>query len=126
MRYATSRRGLYRSRKGVIMGVCRGFAEYFDFSVFWIRAIALALLLFTGIWPVAVLYVLAGLLMKPEPVVPFESDADREFYESYTSSRSMALGRVKRKFENLDRRLRRMEDVVTSRDFDWERRMAKD
>lgn len=126
MRYATSRRGLYRSRSGVIMGVCKGFAEYFDFSVFWIRAICLALLLFTGIWPVAVLYVLAGLLLKPEPVVPFASDADREFYDSYTSSRSMALGRVKRKFENLDRRLRRMEDVVTSRDFDWERRMAKD
>ncbi|MBP1742726.1 MAG: pspC [Deltaproteobacteria bacterium] len=33
--------GLYRSRKGAILGVCRGIAEYFDFSVFWTRAIAI-------------------------------------------------------------------------------------
>ena len=35
-----SRRGLYRSRNGVLLGVCRGIADYFDFSVFWIRATA--------------------------------------------------------------------------------------
>ncbi|MCJ7776670.1 MAG: PspC domain-containing protein, partial [Desulfobulbaceae bacterium] len=31
--------GLYRSRNGIILGVCRGVAEYFDFSVFWARTI---------------------------------------------------------------------------------------
>ena len=30
-------RGLYRSRNGVILGVCRGIADYFDLSAFWIR-----------------------------------------------------------------------------------------
>lgn len=119
-----NRQGLYRSRSGMVMGVCKGLAEYFGFSVTWIRIIAVLLLLFTGLWPVVVLYVLAGLLMKPEPAVPFASDADREFYESYAGSRSMALGRLKRKFEHLDRRIRRMEDVVTSRDYEWERRMS--
>ncbi|HHP7233096.1 MAG TPA: PspC domain-containing protein, partial [Desulfobacterales bacterium] len=33
-------RGLYRSRNGVILGVCRGIADHFDFSVFWIRLFA--------------------------------------------------------------------------------------
>ena len=37
--------GLYRSRDGVILGVIRGLAEYFDFSVFWARVIAVVLLL---------------------------------------------------------------------------------
>lgn len=118
------RSGLYRARNGVIMGVCKGFANYFDFNVGWIRFLAVLLFLFTGFWPVVVLYVLAGLLMKPEPAVPFANDADREFYDSYASSRAMAVGRLKRKFENLDRRIRRMEDVVTSSDYDWERRMS--
>ena len=36
-------RGCYRSREGVIFGVLRGIAEYFDFSVFWIRAGALCI-----------------------------------------------------------------------------------
>ena len=34
--------GLYRSRNGAILGVCRGLAEYFDFSVFWARAISIS------------------------------------------------------------------------------------
>ncbi len=126
MNYHLPRRGLYRSRNGVIMGVCKGFAEYFDLNVFWVRVIAVVLLVFTGLWPMAALYLLAGLLMKPAPVLPFGGEADREFYESYTGSRSMALGRLKRKFEHLDRRIRRMEDVVTSRDYQWERRMSRD
>lgn len=119
-----NRQGLYRSRSGVIMGVCKGLAQYFDFSVTWIRLIAVALLLFTGFWPIVLLYLLAGLLMKPEPAIPFAGDADREFYDSYAGSRAMALSRLKRKFENLDRRIRRMEDVVTSPDYDWKRRMS--
>ncbi len=121
---ATTQGGLYRARDGVIMGVCKGLANYFDLKVFWIRVIAAILLLSTGLWPVGALYVIIGLLMKPEPVVPFGNDADREFYDSYVGSRPMAVSRLKRKFEHLDRRLRRMEDVVTSKDFDWERRFA--
>ena len=46
-----SGRGLYRSRNGIIFGVCRGLAEYFDFSVFWVRMIAVILLFVTGLWP---------------------------------------------------------------------------
>jgi len=62
--------GVYRSRNGIILGVCRGIAEYFDFSVFWVRTITLLAFLFSGFWPVAVLYFVAALLMKPEPVHP--------------------------------------------------------
>ena len=118
-----SRKGLYRSRNGAILGVCRGIAEYFDFSVFWARAIALILLFATGIWPVVGLYILAALLMKPEPVIPIETEAEREFYDSYTHSRQGAAQRLKRRYENLERRIRRMEHIVTTPEFDWEKRL---
>lgn len=117
------RRGLYRSRRGIILGVCKGVAEYLDVSVFWTRAIAIGLLIFTAVWPIVCLYILAALLMKPEPVLPLETESDREFYNSYTSSRTMALHRLKRTFDSLDRRLRRMESIVTAREYDWERRL---
>jgi phage shock protein C len=115
--------GLYRSRHGVILGVCRGIAKYFDFSVFWTRTIAVALLLLTWFWPVLILYFAAALLMKPEPVVPINSDEEQEFYDSYLHSRKAAIDRLKRRYENLERRIRRMEHGVTSREFDWERRL---
>lgn len=118
-----SGRGLYRARDGMIFGVCKGIADYLDFSVFWARMIAVGALFFSGLWPILGLYVVAALLMKPEPVLPLTSEADEEFYRSYTSSRRMALHRLKRTFDNLDRRIRRMEAIVTDREYDWERRL---
>lgn len=119
------RGGLYRSRNGIILGVCRGIAEYFDFSVFWARVITLVLLFFTGFWPILVLYFVAALLMKPEPVIPIETEEEQEFYDSYLHSHRGAADRLKRRYENLERRIRRMEDHVTSREFDWRNRLNR-
>ena len=120
-----SRGGVYRSRDGVIFGVCRGVAEQFDFSVFWARAIAIVFLLVSGFWPAIGLYLIATLLMKPAPVVPLKTEAEQEFYDSYTHSRRMAARRLKRRFENLERRLQRMEHIVTTREFDWDSKLQE-
>ena len=114
--------GLYRSRTGLIVGVCKGVAQYFDFSVFWMRAIAVVLLIVSGIWPMLIVYVVAALLMKPEPVLPLETEEEQDFYNAYTTSRSMALRRLKRIYDHLDRRIQRLESTVTTREYDWERR----
>ena len=117
------RGGLYRSRKGLVLGVCRGIAEYFDFSVFWARVIVLVLLFVSGFWPLIALYFVAALLMKPEPAITIESEDEQEFYDSYMYSKKGAVDRVKRRYENLERRIRRMEDTVTTREYDWDRRL---
>jgi phage shock protein C len=117
------RRGIYRSRHGAIFGVCRGLAEHFDFSVFWVRFMAVLLLLVSGLWPAMILYILAALVMKPEPALPISSLDEGRFYDDYTSSRHEAAQRLKRRYEGLEKRIRRMEDVVTSREYDWERRL---
>ena len=118
-----SQKGLYRSRNGAIFGVCRGIAEYFDFSVFWTRTIVVLLVFMTGLWPLTAIYLLAALLMKPEPVIAIESEGEREFYDSYASSRHRAAQRLKRRYDNLERRIRRMEHAVTSKEFNWEKRL---
>ena len=117
------RGGLYRSRQGIILGVCRGIAEYFNFSIFWTRAIVLALLFLSGFWPILGLYFLAALLMKPEPVVTIHTEEEREFYDSYVHSRKGAADRIKRRYANLERRIQRLENTVTAPEFDWERRL---
>ena len=116
---------LYRSRNGIILGVCRGIAEYFNFSVFWTRAIFFLLFLFTGFWPIAAIYIIAALLMKPEPAISPEFNGEKDFYDSYVQSRKSSIGRLKRRYENLERRIQRMEHVVTSREFDWEHRLNR-
>jgi phage shock protein C len=116
-------KGIYRSRQGAIFGVCRGLAEHFDFSVFWVRLIALVALILSGLWPAMILYILAALVMKPQPVMPISSPEEKHFYDRYTASRHDAAEGLKRRYQDLDDRIRRMEDVVTSREYDWERRL---
>ena len=116
---------LYRSRYGMVLGVCKGIADYYELPVFWIRAGVVFFLVTTGFWPVGLAYFITALVLKPEPVVPFGSESDNEFYGSYTNSRSMALHRLKKKFDQLQNRIHRMEDVVTSREFEWDMKMGK-
>jgi len=115
----SSSQGIYRSRKGIFMGVCKGLAQHLNFSVFWTRMIFILLFLFTGFWPVGVMYIIAGLILKSEPVSPLHDEKDREFYNTYTHSRESAIQRIRRKYESMERRIQRMEHTVTSREFDW-------
>lgn len=114
--------GIYRSRNGAILGVCKGLAEAFDISLFWVRFTMVVLLLFTGFWPILGIYIVAALLLKPKPVHPIENEDEQEFYNSYVHSPQGAAHRLKKRFENLERRIQRMEETVTGREFDWERR----
>jgi len=117
-----SRRGLYRSRDGIILGVCRGVADYLDFSVFWIRAILIVVFIFTGFWPVIGIYILAAFLMKSEPGVAGGKGSRRNFNCRYKRAGREPSERFKRKWRYLEKRIRRMEDKVTSREFDWNNR----
>ena len=117
------RNGIYRSRSGIILGVCKGLAAHFDFSIFWTRVIALIFLIVVGFLPAIGLYLLAAPLMKPEPVIPIQNSGEKEFYDSYTYSRQGAVQRLKRRYKNLQRRIQRMEHIVTSAEYDWDKRL---
>jgi phage shock protein C len=122
MRPTDSRRGLYRSRNRIIGGVCGGIAEYFDFSTFWVRFGAVMLLFMTGFWPTVVAYFIAALIMKPAPAKPIYNEDEKLFYDSYMRSPRHTTETLKHRFEQLDRRIRRMEDLVTRRSYEWEQR----
>ena len=128
MNTSTQRRpgGPYRSRDGAIFGVCRGLAEHLDFSVGGLRVIVVIGTLLTGFWPGIIAYIIAGLVMKPEPIVPFDSESDAEFYNSYAASSTMALQRLKGTFDNLDRRIQRIESIVTAPNYTWDERLNND
>jgi phage shock protein C len=113
---------IYRSRNGVFLGVCQGIADHYNLSAFWIRLGLIVVFLLSGFWPVIGIYIVAALLIKPKPIRPIETEDEQEFYDSYVNSPRNAAQRLRRKFENLEKRIRRMEDKVTGRDFEWERK----
>lgn len=121
-----SQHRLYRARDGMILGVCQGIARYRDIPVGAVRIAAVLLTIFTGFWPCAGLYFLAGFLMDPEPALPPQDAQESEFYSRFQGSRAVALEELRSRMERLDQRLRRMEDKVTQPGFDWEMRMRRE
>lgn len=110
---------VYRSRYGIILGICKGISEHFEIPVMWLRIGVILIAITTGVWPIVLAYFGLAFYLKPKPILPLSSEGENAFYDSYTSSRSSALHRVKEKFDSLNKRIHRMEDIVTSKDFNW-------
>lgn len=68
------------SERGVILGVCAGIAEYFDWPVWLVRAVTLGLGWFFTI-PVIIAYVAAALI-APERPLRYYGDDERSFWQS--------------------------------------------
>ncbi|MBC2605890.1 envelope stress response membrane protein PspC [Pelagicoccus albus] len=121
------RNQIYRSQdKRVIFGICQGVAEYFDLSVFWIRFALVVATFFTGLFPIPVFYGIAALVIKPEPESATEPKAkdsfEEDYFETEVSSRTLSLRRLKNRFDSIESRIQRMENYVTNKSYDWERR----
>ena len=119
----TLNKGLYRSRYGIVFGVCRGIAEYFNISVFWTRALALFFLIVSGFWPTGVLYIVAALLMKKGPSSDARGSRGNRSYYGPTRAYRAHFDGVKSRFSNLERRMRNVEDIVTSKEYDCHMRL---
>jgi phage shock protein PspC (stress-responsive transcriptional regulator) len=63
----------YRSRHGLIFGVCQGFAEWKDMSAGMIRFVLILIFLFTGIFPIFLIYLGLAIFL---PVEPRDPDGD--------------------------------------------------
>lgn len=122
---SVSTNSLYRSRKGWLLGVCRGIGDSRGINPGWLRLGFVIFFVLTGWLPALLVYILVALMLKPEPALPPADDTEREFYDSYATSRTQALQRMKRLFDELDRRTRRLESAVTSTEYNWERKLGK-
>jgi phage shock protein C len=120
-------RKLYRSRNGMIFGVCRGFADTYDLSLLWIRIGFLIAFAITLFFPTGLIYVILALVLKPEPAEILSSrPKDVIFDGPQDGSRKIGLRQFKAKFDSLENRIRRMESHVTDRAYDWDKRFNSD
>ncbi len=115
--------GIYRSRNGLVFGVCKGIADSRGFSVGLTRILAIAILIFSAIVPFVIGYILLAIFLKPEPIPRYDDWGEEEFDDTLSYSRGEALRSLKNSFDRLDERICRMESRVTEKDFDWEQRL---
>ena len=122
--WTDSRRSLklYRDpANGVLAGVCAGIAEYFGLERIVVRlAFVVALFLF---FPVAALgYVVLAIALPKRPPALFASREDEAFWRGVATAPDDAFHGLRRRFGDLENRLRAMEQSVTSSEFDLHRK----
>ena len=117
--------GPFRSNDGVIFGVARGQAEYFGWSVGLVRLILILATVFMFFWPTVILYLIAALVMSPAPAERLDSQEERDIWLKAQLDPKGAMEQLAKRAASVEKRLRRLEDFVTSKDFLWSRRMGE-
>ncbi len=116
---------LYRDRdNAMIAGVCAGLADYFGWNRRGVRiATALGGLLFMPF--VIPAYLILALLMPSKPRDLYEDKAHADFWRGVSNAPSDVFGALHHRFRELDLRLQHMEAHVTSREFEFDRKLAR-
>lgn len=112
-----SRQRLYRdTRRAWLAGVCAGIGDYFGVSVGLVRFLTfLSAVFFT--MPTVFGYLIAALVLKRRPERLYASREEEAFWRAVRLEPSRTAHDLKRKFEDLERRLRAAEARVTSSEF---------
>lgn len=122
---ARSWKSMYRiPERGVIAGVCAGVAEYFDWNVKLLRALLVVIFIFSGVFPILVIYAALWYAMDPAPA-GYAGPTDSASPPSGGPSRPPTMSEVRARFERLDARLRGIEECVTDREFELRRELKK-
>jgi len=114
---SASDRRLVRSRRGLVLGVCKGLAGYLGLPALVVRAFVVVLIVVTG-WVGVLFYLAGGLLIPLEPAEGRSGSGARDWLGPEAENLS-------RRTRDLDERIARMESHVTSREYDFDRRLRR-
>ena len=136
---------LYRSNDGKLLGVFKGIAESIGCNCFWTRVVGVLVLISLAgamgahggkviVLVAGFFYLLLALLMHPPrpagapagPAAPvgrsLPPPLPAQRYPGFNRPR-VDLAQLDRQLDGLNRRIQRMETIVTDREYDWNRRM---
>lgn len=111
-------------QRGWVAGVCAGIADWLDINVKWIRVLAILALIFSGVFPLVLVY--AGLWYAMDEAPEGHATRQRRTPVDDTvrddlPGRKAETADVEATFLRLERRLRDLEAGVTEPDFKLKR-----
>jgi phage shock protein C len=117
---------LYRDReRGLLAGVCSGLAEYFGFNARALRLVTAISAIFFAPF-VVTSYIVLAILLPSKPVEPQLDERQKQFWRGVSNAPADVFSTVRYRTRELERRIRRMEAIVTSREFDFDRELKGD
>ncbi len=126
-RSSTSRKVYRSSSDKVLGGVIGGLAAYFDVSSFWLR-VAFLVLQFTFIPVLVIAYGVAFFIMPKGPHLSRQEDhAVASHKKTYPVEPAPvgAMNELTKQYDQIEDKIRRLEDYVTSREFALSRKFEE-
>jgi phage shock protein C len=114
-----------RSNKGArIFGVCSGIAQWADLDIRTFQIFAFLIVLFTGFFPGAVIYIILAL------VIPSENTSSNPYYERYEEKEDpyydKTTDELRKEYEELKKKVETMENEMFDKEKDWDQRFHED
>lgn len=117
-----SRFQLYRDTEHAwLAGVCAGIAGYLGISRAAVRFVALLGFVFFAL-PTVTVYVALAVVLQKRPPRLFANAAEEDFWRGVATEPGQTFSSLRHRYRDLEHRLRRLEGVVTSEDFELRRR----
>ncbi|MDR0882899.1 MAG: PspC domain-containing protein [Candidatus Adiutrix sp.] len=117
--------GPFRAKDGLIFGVARGLADHFQWPVGLVRLAFILSAVCLFLWPTVLAYLAAAWLLSPSPEGRLDTQEERDIWLQAQLDPEAALEQLARRSAAVEKRLRRLEDFVTSRDFAWEQALRR-
>lgn len=121
MAYCERTARLYRSRNGMLFGVCQGIADWKGINAGYVRLTLVILTVFTGFFPFGLLYLLAAFFLPAEPAC-----GDRESRTWYRSGVRKGFYDLRQEFDEMSSRFNRTDRNDYSRERDWDNRFNRE
>jgi phage shock protein C len=117
MAYRERAAKLYRSRNGMLFGVCQGIADWKGINAGYVRLALVVLTIFTGFFPFGLLYLVAAFFLPLAPAY-----REKESRSWYRSNVRKGFYDLRQDFDDMASRLNRMDKNHFSKERDWDSR----
>ncbi|MGD1821007.1 MAG: PspC domain-containing protein [Pleomorphochaeta sp.] len=111
------------NRNARIFGVCAGIAQWAELDVRTFQIFAFLIVLFTGFFPGAVIYIILAL------IIPAESSSSNYYYDDNREEdpySDKTTDELRKEYEELKKKVESMENDMFDKEKDWDQRFHEE
>lgn len=113
---------LYKDpRKGKLMGVAAGLADYSGVNANLIRIALVIGSLLGWFLPLLIIYIVLGVALEARPTDLYENEDEERFWRGVRTRPDHTAVELRKRFRRIDERLQTMESYITSKRFRLDR-----
>lgn len=110
-------------RKGKLMGVAAGLADYSGVNANLIRVALVIGSLLGWFLPLIIIYIVLGVVLEAKPADLYENEAEEQFWRGVRTRPDYTAVELRKRFRRIDERLQTMESYITSKRFRLDREL---